>query len=513
MTLLLSITSQKSFPLTSSKKALYMTPKHNQRNLDSIIKTTSLTLDDSWYLFGIDSDDSDNSSNTQIWVVFISSNETILSDGNCSLFTNFTCSSPTCTQDNSLISSEHFPFFSSSNSTRLNFLNQTISLADDAWRLTSSPRYLHNCDHLYPNDWFGQASGQIGLGLSGNAISNYQMSEPIFSIVVKSGFPFELLFGFNASYTNDTTAGVSLPSDLDWKMQVLSISTDNFNMSSTPITMIFDIQTEGIELSMAYYSGFRDYFFNITNLICSNESSLNSFVCLQLNSSAAFPKLTFTLENGTQFTIPPECYLTKDEVGYSAVFVQYNPTYSGTDYIILGRSVMSQFYTVFQQVNGQNPTITLYPMASEISASNTTESQTNSSQPDTSSNTSSPTNSSTNSSETTNTSNSSSNSSVIVIDNPQPLTDPVTHSPADGADASNGSSNISQGSNDTALYIIIGLIVAAVTCLIVWFIGKRKGWWKKERYLNRGESTLELNDSSFFTSSHSSFHNEDNLAI
>ena len=196
LALFLSVTAQALFPVAINKNSLERKTKHNQRNLDSILKSTTLTYANSWYYLGVDLDLDDSDG---LWVIFISSNETILSDGTCSLFDNFICSSPACTEDTSTLYSENFPFFSSDNSTRLNLFSQTIAIADDAWQLSSSPIYIHNCEHFSQQGSFPEASGQIGLGLSGNAINNFRTSNPIFSIVMKSESSAEIIFGFNTS--------------------------------------------------------------------------------------------------------------------------------------------------------------------------------------------------------------------------------------------------------------------------------------------------------------------------
>lgn len=116
----------------------------------------------------------------------------------------------------------------------------------------------------------------------------------------------ELIFGFNSTYVNENSPGITLPCDLDWKMQVTGLTIDNTIISSTPAGVLFDLQTSFTTLPESYFHSLFAYLSDNSSLIgCQLNSDLKFFVCFYISDLQDLRLLTFTLENGIQFPLSP----------------------------------------------------------------------------------------------------------------------------------------------------------------------------------------------------------------
>jgi len=215
--------------------------------------------------------------------------------------------------------------------------------------------------------------GFLGLGVGGAAASNFRGDHPLFSISINSTTGVgQLIFGKDSSLYNVFTTPITLKTDTNWTMVTKKMTFgSNYSNLSYVSKLIFDLQTAGISIPSGYYSStsrhyelFLDALQNISNVSTSNRE--DNFYTFNGNLND-LPNFVFSLENGQSLTIPPAAYTKKSKI--------YNNTYvilignsnavSGenntkTNFTVLGQSVLSYFYTIFEQKNGAGPTVTLY---------------------------------------------------------------------------------------------------------------------------------------------------------
>lgn len=283
------------------------------RKLDSGVHSVSLETSKFWPSFIIPSeaDISNRSSLPNYWVLSISSNETVMSDEACRIFVS-TLSGSDYNEDKSSVYSIRNSFFFSNNATRISLKAKEIIIANGAWKMNSLIMYMHDCESISKRATLGTTIGLIGLGLGSEASQNFQMRNPIFSIIIHSQVTGKLLFDIDTKHIRDIDTGISLPCDLNWKMQVSSLSIENLVISTNPVTMMFDLQNSAIYLPPVYYHSLRGHFFQMQAFIACQDTPLNYFWCIFLEKTD-LPSFIFTLEDGTQFTLPPQVYVDNSD--------------------------------------------------------------------------------------------------------------------------------------------------------------------------------------------------------
>jgi len=71
--------------------------------------------------------------------------------------------------------------------------------------------------------------------------------------------------------------------------------------------------------------------------------------------------LKLGLTNGQIISIPSVAYTKKIADNFYAIEIGYYNKNNDANFTILGASVLSQYYTVFESPKGGQPTVTLYP--------------------------------------------------------------------------------------------------------------------------------------------------------
>lgn len=185
----------------------------------------------------------------------------------------------------------------------------------------------------------------------------------------------ELIFGFNSSYASNLQPVAALNSDPDWKLSVSSLSFGPSFVSNylTITPLIFDVQYHRIALPAAQYNAIMNYLqtFEYQGMTCDSTQQ----DCFFLGNLSVLPDLTFTLADGSTFSLPPSSYMIQyDDSNYYTMFDSFDTQFAQENYTIIGTNVMSHYYTVFSNPSPSNYTISLYSLASTSSNNNNTES-------------------------------------------------------------------------------------------------------------------------------------------
>jgi len=272
-------------------------------------------------------------------------------------------------------------------------MNQTVSIgsngnsANAPWSLAIPASYYKykNADsgHVFTQSSlnryiYGNASyGILGLGVGFGAAANFKGDYPLFSISMNSSGSGQLIFGKNSSLYDPADTPIVLPTDTNWTMITQNITFGpNFTNNSFTSDIVFDLQYPGIGIPWAYWSDHRaplDFFGNLEKnykIIRNDSEGVENFPYVYHGNLSNLPNLTISMTNGQTITIPPSVYTRKSPVSNNTYSILIDRTsiirekaffLTGRNCTVLGWPVLVHFYTVFEQKNGSQPTITLYP--------------------------------------------------------------------------------------------------------------------------------------------------------
>lgn len=221
--------------------------------------------------------------------------------------------------------------------------------------------------------------GFIGLGLSGDAVKNFQTGDyPIFSIQVNSTGKGQLIFGRDSTQYDASRTPLKFTSDANWTLLTQNMTFGSkINSTSYYSSLIFDLQYPGIGLPSTYYSyydGIWSTFIRQYNLTSNSSYGNTDYNYVYNGNLYDLPNLNFGMVGNMNITLPPSAYTRKVANNTYAILinsvssVRNLTSNQDTNYTILGWPVLSQFYTVFEQPKSSSPTITLYPTYTVIEA-------------------------------------------------------------------------------------------------------------------------------------------------
>jgi len=259
-----------------------------------------------------------------------------------------------------------------------------IGSADSAaWELKSDAMVYdyHSMysQYIYNNDTFGF----IGLGADGDAAQNFVNGDhPLFSIKTTRDGKGDVIFGNDASLYDAKQKPQVINVNANWTGTVVNVSLgaknrtygENYNQRIN-----FDLNREGLYLDSQPAS---DYYNIITNeLISTYKARANStgeFNYMYNGSLSALPDIVIGLADDQVLRIPSYAYTKPIEgmPGYYHLLISSQGSFSSSEtsknynYITIGRSIMSQFYTIFEAPKEGKPTVTLYYTPSETQTNN-----------------------------------------------------------------------------------------------------------------------------------------------
>jgi len=273
-------------------------------------------------------------------------------------------------------------------------MNQTVAIggnsANAPWSLATGASYYkyNNADsghvftqsslnrYIYYNDSY-KSYGILGLGVGFGASANFKGDYPLFSISMNSTGSGQLIFGKNISLYDPSVTPIVLPTDANWTMITQNITFGpNYTNSTFTSDIIFDLQYPGIGIPWSYWDDHwapTDFFRNLERnyKVKRNDTyGVENFPYTYYGNLSNLPNLTISMANGQTITIPPSAYTRKSPkandtysllIDRTSIIREKNFYLTGRNCTVLGWPVLAHFYTIFEQKNGSEPTITLYP--------------------------------------------------------------------------------------------------------------------------------------------------------
>jgi len=320
----------------------------------------------------------------------------------CSEVVNFKCEDNSCDADKTKpqrTSGTH-PYYSVDSGYPFT-LGVTIGTDASSWKLKSSALLYSSSSHSYfqyPGSSYvnyyienKNTFGFIGMGVDGESAKNFAGDHPLFSINVTGAGTGKLIFGKDTSLIDSSKGSISLTTSTNWTMSAKNISLGatvhwkpfptTYGSYPADANIIFDVNFPGLGLPENYIMS--DLITNLTTLhnpattttTTAEKKILNDQATYQNNQYPYIYKGDITqlsnivigLSNGQNFTISPQAYTRKIADGVYNILIQRTPqvwnseTKTYNNWVILGSSVMSNYYTVFEKTATGNPTVTLYP--------------------------------------------------------------------------------------------------------------------------------------------------------
>jgi hypothetical protein len=373
----------------------------NLRSLATTDSTEKVTLDQYSENFGVFvnlgeeylSNNSLTLKNQTDMAVLLYSNVTAFCR-NCNEFLYYNCSTSnnSCNADTTVEQTFLSPYYYF---TKANPVNHSVSIGNTttpSWKLATNASlfqsYYKSYNYYYTSygssrDYYKNHStyGLLGLGVGGGAASNFRGDHPLFSVSLNSTGYGSLIFGKDSTLYDSSKTPVTLTADTNWTMVTKNLTFGNYSGSSFSSNLIFDLQHPGISIPQKYWDGDDGFYKNFKKYnLSSTYYTEDGYYTIYGNlTKTDLPNLVIGLENGKTVTLPPAAYTRKSTrynntliilVGYiPAVTNNSDPENNKVDYTILGWPVLSQFYSIFEQKTGSEPTITLYPAKASGSSS------------------------------------------------------------------------------------------------------------------------------------------------
>jgi len=329
-------------------------------------------------------------------IIFLSHSTTgFCSD--CNEFVNFQCENNDCNADKTQDqrTSSYHPYYYV---TKGNPFTLGVTIGNDAssWKLKNSAMLYsyfnrYNKYFSYPTslspDYIRNFTtyGFIGMGIDGDSAKNFAGDHPIFSINVTGAGAGQLIFGKDTTKIDTSKTSITLNTNTNWTMPAKNISLGTtaywkpfpktYGSQDANTNIIFDLNYPGLGLPDYYVVD--DVISNLTkqhNIDFTDKVQYNNTVYensqypyIYKGDISKLSNIVIGLENGQNFTIPPQAYTRKLADGIYNILLSATPqiynseTKVNNNWVILGWSVMSHYYTVFEKTTTGNPTVTLYP--------------------------------------------------------------------------------------------------------------------------------------------------------
>jgi len=310
-----------------------------------------------------------NSEKASQMILSLSSSETIFVTAT-SPWDSFVCKAPDC----SLADSEELDITTSELSFKGSRLKTSTYLDYTKWFFKKGDYQplLANSLNVNRNDWFEfgkNCSGILGMGIEKNG----RNIPSLFSIFMeRNESKGAILFGTNMTYAEFPTPQFIGAADDNWHL----MGVKSFDIGGTIIPIkentkvIFDLNVEGIRMHSRYKEEFIKALMNI-NINCS--ANYEHMECRDKNggylSKYALPIFYLNFADDS-LALPPTSYIKNFVIHYAnqketfkfSFFsaterreILVNPGFE--DYIILGRNMLAEYYSIF---DGKNHSITLY---------------------------------------------------------------------------------------------------------------------------------------------------------
>ena len=284
-------------------------------------------------------------------IVVISLDETVLT-ANLNYYNQYACVSP-CSSNQNDTTNIGWPYDQAEDQYRA--YNVSASLPNSTWSLNSSTAVLSPALYPYPQNGsysgYFKTFGWIGLGTDGSAVKNYKGNHPLFSISISGDEDILLIFGNDTAKANSSSLVGFYNADANWRMKVVKVSFNGASLSSTNSTsknstnpMVFDLQHQtAFVLPSALKSSLDAALVSL--------GAYNSYDTLYISKISELPDVVFILDDGSQLSIPAYIYMKSSGSSYEADYSSHASDDNFDDHIILGYSVLSKFYTVFERVD------------------------------------------------------------------------------------------------------------------------------------------------------------------
>jgi len=311
----------------------------------------------------------------------------------CLTFARYNCTNNTCQANNTISQRMISPYYRYKNAHPI---NQSLTIGNSTkslWKLATNANLFSfdGEDHglvfktsvVYQNyDSYVNGKGAygfIGLGVGGDAFSNFRGDHPLFSIFLNSTGQGQLIFGKNTSLYNTSSTPIVLTTDTNWTMLTQKITWGDHSNTSYVSKLIFDLQYPGIGIPSIYWNDpwtkgkdFKTVMEKKYKVQINETCAIDGYWLIYKGNLTDLPDITIGLANGQNLTIPPAAYTRKSSLANDTWVLLLNdvPPTNGEKYLtdqdryinhtVIGWPVMSYFYTVFEQKKGSEPTVTLY---------------------------------------------------------------------------------------------------------------------------------------------------------
>jgi len=202
-------------------------------------------------------------------------------------------------------------------------------------------------------------AGIIGMG----AAKNGRQLPPVFSIYIHkigNGTTGNLIFGNDVRFAESNVTVTTLAADENWHVAngtMMRVGGNQPIIPSEPFKVIFDINNDFILIPHTYVSQWTNLFW-LAGFTCSMNNY--HFTCRSSYTINRLPTIVLNM-SGNAIRITPNIYVHPEDYNPSAVasnirtIFQFTAPYSDIfyispsyiNYILLGRTFMKEYYTVF----------------------------------------------------------------------------------------------------------------------------------------------------------------------
>jgi len=244
-----------------------------------------------------------------------------------------------------------------------------IGSGEGSWELKNNALEVEN-SYVYPSTSYfknNRTYGFIGLGVEGNAAANFKTGDhPVFSIKTSRDGQGEIVFGVDASLYDAKQKSQVLSASTNWTLEAKNYTCGTKNGTKNT-RIFFDLNKEGLYIPSDIYNPlFTEIVTIAKGNFRSNATTGETFNYLYNGSLSVLPDIVLGLTNGQELRIPPFAYMRAangSDYRFIVTATSWFNDYEGHSVYetIIGTSVLSQFYAVFEVPKEKTPTITLWP--------------------------------------------------------------------------------------------------------------------------------------------------------
>jgi len=291
--------------------------------------------------------------NWPFMVIRITSNETMLYKNDDDYFNNYSeCREGTCVVLDEELTEYPASWFAGA--FKANRILPTLSIGGGAWQMKSSTLWVHK--DVKPQKNTNNPYGYIGLGVGGEALNNFQTQYPVFSLrLFNDTQRGEIIFGKDLSRLDSKRPPLVFTTNLNWETQATSLKLGDFTFApQKPPTFFFDLSFEYINIPEDFKDILKQF---------AEKSEMTEEVGLYFYAGniTTLPNFEITLADGKILSIPSSIYMQKHPNMHTDQYCLR--IIALLDKVVLGQSVISQYYIVFEAENLAAPTISVYNLA------------------------------------------------------------------------------------------------------------------------------------------------------